>query len=93
MLKELFHATGSERRVRHVSLVGQAGIGKTRLAWELEMYLDGIDEPVWWHRGRSPAYGDGLTFWALGEMIRGRAGLAEADDADATRAAIARAPR
>ena len=89
MLKELFHATGSEGRVRHVSLVGQAGIGKSRLAWELEMYLDGIDEPVWWHRGRSPAYGDGLTFWALGEMIRGRAGLAAADDADATRAAIA----
>ena len=29
---------------------------------------------VWWHAGRSPAYGDGITFWALGEMVRGRAG-------------------
>ncbi len=31
---------------------------------------------VWWHDGRSPAYGDGISFWALGEMVRRRAGLA-----------------
>ena len=37
-------------------------------------YLDGLVEEVWWHDGRSPAYGDGISFWALGEMIRpGRA--------------------
>ena len=28
---------------------------------------------VYWHVGRSPAYGEGITFWALGEMVRGRA--------------------
>ncbi len=88
-LKEQFHATGRERRARLVSLVGQAGIGKSRLAWELEKYLDGVVEQVWWHRGRSPSYGEGVTFWALGEMIRRRAGLAEGDDEEATRAAVA----
>ena len=31
---------------------------------------------VFWHAGRSPAYGEGITFWALGEMVRARAGLA-----------------
>ena len=88
-LKEQFHATGRERRTRLISLVGQAGIGKTRLAWELEKYLDGVVEQVWWHRGRAPSYGEGVTFWALGEMIRRRAGLAEGDDEETTRAAIA----
>ena len=88
MLKEQFHATGRERRARLISLVGQAGIGKSRLAWELEKYLDGVVEPVWWHRGRSPSYGEGVTFWALGEMIRRRAGIVEGADETTTRRAI-----
>jgi class 3 adenylate cyclase/tetratricopeptide (TPR) repeat protein len=88
-LKDLFHATVREGRPRLVSVIGPGGIGKTRLAWELLKYLDGLAEQVWWHAGRSPAYGDGITFWALGEMIRGRAGLAEGDDEAATRARIA----
>jgi class 3 adenylate cyclase len=88
-LKDLFAATGRERRPRLVSVIGQAGIGKTRLAWEFTKYLDGLAEPVWWHAGRSPAYGDGITFWALGEMVRGRAGLAEGDDEATTRERIA----
>ena len=41
LLKDLFHATSRERRARLVSITGQAGIGKSRLAWELEKYLDG----------------------------------------------------
>ena len=87
-LKDLFHATGREGRARLVSVIGPAGIGKSRLAWEFLKYVDGLVEPVWWHDGRSPAYGDGITFWALGEMIRGRAGLQETDDEPTTRAAI-----
>jgi class 3 adenylate cyclase/tetratricopeptide (TPR) repeat protein len=89
LLKDLFHATGRERRLRLVSITGQAGIGKSRLAWEFEKYLDGVVDTVWWHHGRSPAYGEGITFWALGEMVRGRAGLVETDDAETTQARLA----
>ena len=89
LLKDLFHATGRERRARLVSVVGPAGIGKSRLAWEFTKYLDGVTEDIYWHDGRSPSYGEGVTFWALGEMVRGRAGLAESDDETTTRRKIA----
>ncbi|HSO28541.1 MAG TPA: adenylate/guanylate cyclase domain-containing protein [Candidatus Sulfomarinibacteraceae bacterium] len=88
-LKDLFHATGREGRPRLVSVMGPAGIGKSRLAWEFLKYVDGLLETVAWHDGRSPAYGDGISFWALGEMIRGRARLQETDDEPTTRAGIA----
>ena len=79
MLKDFHVATGAERRPRLVSIVGQGGIGKSRLIWEFQKYMDGLTEVVYWHQGRSPAYGEGISFWALAEMIRGRAGIGEAD--------------
>ena len=91
LLKDLFHATARERRTRLVSIVGQAGLGKSRLAWELEKYLDGLADEVARHHGRSPAYGEGITFWALAEMVRGRAGIAESDDDRTSREKLATA--
>ncbi len=80
LLKDLYHATARDRRSRLVSVTGVGGIGKSRLAWELEKYSDGLAETIYWHSGRSPAYGDGLAFWALAEMIRSRAGIVDGDD-------------
>ena len=91
LLKELFHSTSREQRTRLVSVVGPAGIGKSRLAWEFLKYVDGLAEGVWWHNGRSPAIGAGLTFWALGEMVRGRCELLESDDERTTRTKVAEA--
>ncbi len=91
LLKDLFHATGRERRARLVSVMGPAGIGKSRLAWEFLKYVDGLVETTYWHSGRSPAYGEGVTFWALGEMIRGRCGLLENDDEPTTRRKLSEA--
>jgi class 3 adenylate cyclase/tetratricopeptide (TPR) repeat protein len=88
LLKDLYHATVREQRTRLVSVMGSGGTGKSRLAWEFEKYLDGIVGTTWWHHGRSPAYGEGITFWALGEMIRQRARLAETDDEATTRQKI-----
>lgn len=85
MLKDLLEVTGREQRARLVSIIGDGGIGKSRLAWEFQKYVDGLVEPVYWHQGRSPAYGDGLTFWSLSEMIRRRAGITESDESQRAR--------
>jgi predicted ATPase/class 3 adenylate cyclase len=77
LVKELFHSAAEERKAHLVSVVGIAGIGKSRLAWEFEKYIDGLLEQVWWHRGRCLAYGDGVAYWALAEMVRMRARISE----------------
>jgi class 3 adenylate cyclase/tetratricopeptide (TPR) repeat protein len=89
LLKDALTAVGRDRRARLVSITGTGGLGKSRLAWELEKWADGVSEVLYWHRGRSPSYGEGISFWALGEMVRRRAGLAESDDEATTRERIA----
>jgi predicted ATPase/class 3 adenylate cyclase len=80
MVKDFFHASAEERKAHLVSVLGIAGIGKSRLAWEFEKYVDGLVEEVFWHRGRCLAYGDGVAYWALGEMVRMRCGIAEEEE-------------
>ena len=89
MLKDFHLATGAERRPRLVSIIGQGGIGKRRLVWEFLKYIDGLTETVYWHQGRSPAYGEGISFWALAEMVRSRAMITESDDSAAQRTKLA----
>ena len=79
LVKELFHATEETRRPKLVVLDGEPGVGKSRLAWEFEKYIDGLSGTVRWHRGRCLSYGEGVAFWALAEAIRTRLGLVESD--------------
>jgi class 3 adenylate cyclase/predicted ATPase len=85
MVKDLFHASADEGKAHLVSIVGIAGIGKSRLSWEFYKYFDGLREVYRWHRGRCLAHGDGVTYWALAEMVRGRVGIEEGEDAASSR--------
>jgi tetratricopeptide (TPR) repeat protein len=87
-LKELFNASADQRKAYLVSVIGIAGIGKSRLAWELQKYLDGIDRTIRWHEGRCLSYGDGVSYWAFAEMVRMRAGIAEGEEAVSARAKL-----
>jgi tetratricopeptide (TPR) repeat protein len=80
VVKELFHATAEERKAHLASVVGIAGIGKSRLTWEFEKYVDGLATDTWWHRGRCLSYGEGVAYWALAEMVKGRCGILDDEE-------------
>jgi class 3 adenylate cyclase/tetratricopeptide (TPR) repeat protein len=78
-----------DRAPQLVTLVGVPGIGKSRLVWELFSALDSDPaQYVTWRQGRSLPYGDGVAFWALGEMTKAQAGILESDDAEAAEAKL-----
>ncbi len=88
-IRELFHAAADRRVPRMVVVAGPAGVGKSRLGWEFNKYIDGLAQQVWWHRGRCLSYGDGVAFWALAEIIRQRLSIAEDDPAAEAAAKLA----
>ncbi len=79
-IKDLFHACSDERKPELISITGIAGIGKSRLAWEFYKYFDGLPQITYWNRGRCLSYGDGVTYWALADMVRMRARIAEDEE-------------
>jgi predicted ATPase len=77
LIKDLFHGCADDSRAHLVSVIGFAGIGKSRLAWEFFKYVDGLPQVTYWHRGRCLSYGEGVTYWALADMVRMRCRIAE----------------
>jgi class 3 adenylate cyclase/tetratricopeptide (TPR) repeat protein len=74
----------AERAVRDssvqlVTIVGEAGVGKSRLAAELFGYIDDRPGLITWRQGRCLPYGEGIAFWALGEIVKAQAGILESD--------------
>ena len=54
-------------------------MGKSRLIHEFARHVDDRQELVSWRQGRCLPYGDGITFWALGEIVKAQAGILESD--------------
>ena len=72
-----------EKRAHMVTLVGEAGVGKSRMLRELEQRLAAIEPAARIRTGRCLPYGSGIVYWALGEVMRGEAGIVDSDSADA----------
>ncbi|HET9462000.1 MAG TPA: BTAD domain-containing putative transcriptional regulator [Gaiellaceae bacterium] len=79
LLEQAFVRTLRESTVQLVTITGEPGIGKTRLVAEFRTLLENR-QPVLWRQGRCLPYGDGITYWALGEVVKAQAGILESDD-------------
>ncbi|MFN2468967.1 MAG: AAA family ATPase [Gaiellaceae bacterium] len=75
---------------RLLTLVGETGLGKTRLAWELSRKLADTGEPLLWRQGRCVPYGEGLAYGAFAEIVKAQAGILESDPAVAAGEKLAR---
>jgi class 3 adenylate cyclase/tetratricopeptide (TPR) repeat protein len=77
-----FERAAQQRSVQLVTVVGEPGVGKSRLVAELGAYLDEKPELTRWRQGRCLPYGEGITFWALGEIVKAEAGILESDSTE-----------
>jgi class 3 adenylate cyclase/tetratricopeptide (TPR) repeat protein len=71
----------AEQEPQLVTLVGVPGIGKSRLVYELSRIVDDDSDLIVWRQGRSLPYGEGVAFWALGEIVKAQAGVLESEGA------------
>ena len=79
-LRSIFGRVREERSAQLVTLVGVPGIGKSRLVGELLQLVDGEPELTTWRQGRCLPYGESVTFWALGEIVKAQAAILETDE-------------
>ena len=88
LLEGTFGRVRREGRVQVATIVGEPGSGKTRLVQELRTRLAAQGEAHAWREGRCVPYGEGVTYWALGEIVKTEAGILETTDADEARALL-----
>ena len=92
--RELDVLTAALDRVRQdlspqlVTLVGVPGIGKSRLIAELFQIVDRDLELILWRQGRSLPYGEGLSYWAVAEIVKSQVGILETDSTEAAEAKL-----
>ncbi len=89
VLRDALARVWAERSVQLVTVVGVPGIGKSRLLYELRQIAESGAEPVSWRLGRSLPYGEGVSFWALAEMVKAQAGILDSDSAGQAGAKLA----
>jgi len=93
VLWDAFARVRSARTSQLVTLIGVPGIGKSRLLFELSALVEADPDLITWRQGRCLAYGDGVTLWALTEIVKAQAGIHEQDSDDLAREKVRSAVR
>jgi class 3 adenylate cyclase len=79
MLRDAFDRAAEKRACQLVTVLGTAGVGKSRLVAE---FLEDVEPAATICAGRCLSYGEGVTYWALAEAVRSLAGIDEDDSAE-----------
>ena len=74
-----------------MTVVGEPGVGKSRLCAELFDHLEDRPGLTRWRQGRCLPYGDGIAFWALGEIVKAECGILESDSPEEAEAKLEQA--
>jgi class 3 adenylate cyclase/tetratricopeptide (TPR) repeat protein len=85
LLRHLFERAAAEGTCHLVSVLGSAGVGKSRLVDE---FVAGLADQATVLRGHCPAFGDSITLWPMVEVVRQAAGIAPDDSAKQARARL-----
>ena len=86
LLHRLLRRTSSGRRFHLVTVLGDGGVGKTRLVDEFEAFAR---EHAAVLRGRCRSYGEGITYWPIVQMVRSLAGIAVGESREESRRKLA----
>ncbi|HSL26571.1 MAG TPA: AAA family ATPase, partial [Acidimicrobiia bacterium] len=82
LLTDTFDRAVSRRSPQLVTIVGEPGVGKSRLVREFRGVIDDRPDLVWWRQGRCLPYGEGVTFWAIGEVVKAHSGVLESEPSE-----------
>jgi class 3 adenylate cyclase/tetratricopeptide (TPR) repeat protein len=85
LISDSYEQAVSDRTCHLVTILGVAGVGKSRLVAEA---LTSLSPQPLVLSGRCLPYGDGITFWPVAEMVKQAAGVSEADTAEAARSKV-----
>jgi class 3 adenylate cyclase/tetratricopeptide (TPR) repeat protein len=91
LLVGTFERAATQRSCQLVTVVGEPGVGKSRLCGELFGYIEDRPGLIRWRQGRCLPYGEGIAFWALGEIVKSEAGILESDSPEQAAAKLERA--
>ncbi len=84
-LRRAFEGVAADNACHLFTILGTAGVGKSRLVEEFVKDLGGRAEVL---RGRCLSYGQGITFWPVAEVVKGAAGLQDFDESEAVQSKI-----
>ncbi|HEX6332111.1 MAG TPA: AAA family ATPase [Actinomycetota bacterium] len=90
LLRAAFRRCVAEPSVQLVTIIGEPGMGKSRLVTEFAEHLDAQPALIRWRQGRCLPYGEGVGLWPLAEIVKAEAGVLESDSPGEAREKLSR---